>query len=158
MVVSLWRFSGYYKCKTTVTNIYYSQMKMIILFCNMNIILQKMWAWNLSVSQKLVFQEVTEKMQSMRFQLQLSRVEDQKTPILSLQESVRSAHFVVCYICSLFDNDNCSGELVVEHCPLTAGGWRAFVCLMSFKSPQLLGEGHLDLLLSISLAFSLNIL
>jgi hypothetical protein len=36
-----------------------------------------------------VLQEATEKLQSMRFQLQLSRVEDQKTPILNLQESVR---------------------------------------------------------------------
>ncbi|KAL3856242.1 hypothetical protein ACJMK2_011019 [Sinanodonta woodiana] len=33
--------------------------------------------------------EATEKLQNMRFKLQLSRVEDQKTPILNLQESLR---------------------------------------------------------------------
>ncbi|XP_052234314.1 protein KIAA0100-like isoform X2 [Dreissena polymorpha] len=44
---------------------------------------------NLLLHVELKKKEVTEKLQSMRFQLQLSRVEDQKTPILSLQESVR---------------------------------------------------------------------
>ncbi|XP_053375801.1 protein hobbit-like isoform X2 [Mercenaria mercenaria] len=44
---------------------------------------------NLLLHVELKKREATEKLQSMRFQLQLSRVEDQKTPILSLQESVR---------------------------------------------------------------------
>ncbi|KAL4223452.1 hypothetical protein ACF0H5_016923 [Mactra antiquata] len=44
---------------------------------------------NLLLHVELKKKEATEKLQSMRFQLQLSRVEDQKTPILSLQESVR---------------------------------------------------------------------
>ena len=37
----------------------------------------------------LCVQEASEKLQSMRFKLQLSRDEDQKTPILQLQEVVR---------------------------------------------------------------------
>ncbi|XP_060562860.1 LOW QUALITY PROTEIN: protein hobbit-like [Ruditapes philippinarum] len=44
---------------------------------------------NLLLHVELKKREATEKLQSMRFQLQLSRVEDQKTPILNLQENVR---------------------------------------------------------------------
>ena len=47
------------------------------------------YAYNYNTTDPVNFQEATEKLQSMRFQLQLSRVEDQKTPILSLQENVR---------------------------------------------------------------------
>lgn len=48
--------------------------------------------WQYAVVMKLlswILQETTDKLQDMRFQLQLSKTEDQKTPIQQTQENLR---------------------------------------------------------------------
>lgn len=48
--------------------------------------------WQYTVVMKLlswILQETTDKLQDMRFQLQLSKTEDQKTPIQQTQENLR---------------------------------------------------------------------
>lgn len=48
--------------------------------------------WQYTVVMELlswILQETTDKLQDMRFQLQLSKTEDQKTPIQQTQENLR---------------------------------------------------------------------
>ena len=63
---------------------YQKTSSIIIIYCIWSSILEKFKNKHL-----FYHQETTEKLQSMRFQLQLSPMEDQKTPIQLLQERVR---------------------------------------------------------------------